>query len=90
MKYSIQNLNVDKHLKLVPEDERKYEHEKTVYKPTEDNDKDTPGTKVGPGFCDRTLAKKSRKNTRKSAFVKKTFEFNFHFICYIPSSCVKI
>ena len=30
----------------------------------------TPGTRVGPGFCNRKLAKKCRKNSRKSAFVK--------------------
>ena len=29
---------------------------------------------VGPSFRDRTLAIKSRKNSRKSAFVKKTAE----------------
>ena len=34
---------------------------------------DTPGTRVGPGYRDRTLAVKRRKNTQKSAVVKKSF-----------------
>ena len=32
----------------------------------------SPGNVVGPGFCDQTLAVKSRKNAQKSAFVKKS------------------
>ena len=35
-----------------------------------------PGTRVGPGFRDLMLAIKSKKNTRKSAFVKKLFKLN--------------
>ena len=38
------------------------------------NKTNTPGTRVGPGFRDWTLAVKCRKNTRKSAFIKKEFE----------------
>ena len=34
----------------------------------------TQGTRAGPGFHDRTLAVKSRKNTRKSALKNKVFE----------------
>ena len=37
--------------------------------------KSTPGTRVGPGFRDRKLAVKSKKNRRKSAFVKKKYSF---------------
>ena len=40
--------------------------------PNKNND-NTPGTRVGPGFCDRTLAIKSRKNQPKISFRKKTF-----------------
>ena len=40
----------------------------------------TPGTRVGPGGRDRILAIKSKKNIRKSAFVKGNDLFFFPII----------
>ena len=53
--------------------------------------KNTPGTRIGPDFHDRTLAIKSRKNSWKSAFVKKTLKFlNFFWkACPSPSQSTK-
>ena len=49
-----------------------------------EKDYNTPGTRVGPGFRDRTLATKSSKKQPKINFRKKTF-----LIFDIPSSYVK-
>ena len=49
----------------------------------------TPGTAGGPGGRDRTLAVKSRKNARKSAFFLKKIKITKFFL-HISSSYAKI
>ena len=48
----------------------------------------TPGIRVGPGFRNRTLAIKRRKNTRKSVFFVNFFLLNdndfFIFLLFMP------
>ena len=49
----------------------------------------TQGTRAGPGFHDRTLAVKSRKNTRKSAFVKINYEGSKKLVSWVSPKWVK-
>ena len=55
-------------------------------------DLNTPGTRVGPGFRDQTLAIKSSKNTAKSVFFCKKYKLEEEMIYFfdILSSYSKI